>query len=259
MNIFWVVAHPEPRSLTGMLAREGRGSAEEMGHHVRVSDLYAMRWDPVVTGDDYGHPADERLVVADASRRAYERDGLPADVRAEQEKLRWADAVVLQFPLWWFGMPAILKGWVDRVFVEGFAYGVRGPDGRTRRYGDGLLAGKRALVVTTAGGPSPTFGPRGINGSIEELLFPLLHGVLFYVGADVLPPMLVAGADRLTRQDGERARAELRDRLSRIGTQEPLPYRAQHGGDYDDRLVLRPHIAPTAQGLAAHSSCGIPS
>ncbi|MCE0768051.1 NAD(P)H-dependent oxidoreductase [Pseudonocardia kujensis] len=254
MDVLWVVAHPEPRSLTGVLAAEGRAALEEQGHEVAVSDLYAMRWNPVLTRLDYGLDGEERLVVSAAARRAFDAGTLPPEVRAEQDKLRRADALVLQFPLWWFGMPAILKGWVDRVFVDGFAYGVRGPDGRTRRYGDGVLAGKRALVVTTTGGPDPVFGSRGINGHAEELLFPLLHGTLFYAGATVLPPLLVPGADRFTEADGARAVAALRERLTGLRTDAPLPFRPQHGGDYDEHLVLRPHLAPGRTGLAVHTA-----
>lgn len=259
MNVLWVIAHPEPRSLTASLAADGRAALEEEGHAVRVSDLYAMGWNPVVAGVDYGQAPDERLHVGAASERAYRAGGLPADVVAEQEKLRWADALVLQFPLWWFGMPAILKGWVDRVFVEGFAYGVRGDDGRTRRYGDGVLAGTRALVVTSAGGPQPVFGPRGINGPVDDLLFPLLHGTLFYAGAQVLPPLLLAGADRFTDEDAARARKELRERLAGLASDAPLAFRPQRGGDYDEHLVLLPHLAPGRAGLAVHRGDPVPS
>lgn len=252
MNVFWVVAHPEPQSLTMSLARDGRRVLEEAGHQVVTSDLYASRFDPVVTAAEYSIGAEERLFVSSASRRAHETGALPVEIRTEQDRIRAADVLVLQFPLWWFGMPAILKGWIDRVFVEGFAYGVRGDDGRTRRYGDGVLAGKRAQVITTTGGPGPAFGPRGINGELEQLLFPLLHGTLFYAGASVLPPLLIAGADRFHDQHWSEASAALRTRLSGLETVSPLPYRAQHGGDYDDRLVLRTEVAPGVVGLAAH-------
>lgn len=66
---------------------------------------------------------------------------------AEQEKLLWADTIIFQFPLWWYTMPAILKGWVDRVFTYRFAYGV-GEHSDTKygeRFGEGTLAGRRAL------------------------------------------------------------------------------------------------------------------
>lgn len=67
--------------------------------------------------------------------------------------------LVFQFPLWWAGVPAILKGWFDRVLVQGFAFGLTAPDGRVRRYGEGGLGGKRALVITTIGARASAFGP----------------------------------------------------------------------------------------------------
>jgi NAD(P)H dehydrogenase (quinone) len=230
MNVLWIFAHPEPRSLGGALRDEGLATLRSLGHDVRESDLYAMGWNPVV----------EQVGTT------------PADVRAEQEKLAWADTVIVQFPLWWYGTPAILKGWFDRVFVKGYAYDVRGEDGRTLRYGEGVLAGKRALVVVTAGGREPSLGPRGVNGPLDELLFGLQHGTLFYAGMSVLPPLAVYGADRLS-QDGFTEAAELlRKRLRTLPTTPPLPFRTQNGGDYDRDFVLRPELAPGRAGMAVH-------
>jgi NAD(P)H dehydrogenase (quinone) len=253
MNVLWVFAHPEPRSLSGTLRADGVRALRELGHECRVTDLYAMGWNPVVDRADFTAEEGERLVVGAASERAHQGGTLSLDIRMEQDKLRWADAVVLQFPLWWYGMPAILKGWIDRVFVKGFAYGVRDPaTGRTRRYGDGLLRGTRALAVVTAGAPEATIGPRGVNGDIEQLLFPLLHGTLFYTGMDVLPPFVVAGADRMTDDGCADASARLRERLRALPDAAPIAFRAQNGGDYDDDLVLRPDVAPGRSGLAVH-------
>lgn len=246
MNILWTSAHPEPRSLNGALRDHGLETLRGLGHRVRESDLYAMGWNPVVGPADFGHDPRDRLLVGDASERAYAAGTLSPDIRAEQDKLRWADALVLQFPLWWHGMPAILKGWFDRVFVQGFAFGLPG----ARRYGDGGLAGRRALVVTTAGARPTGLGPRGIHGDAEELLFPLLHGTLFYSGMDVLPPLVIGGADRV-RTAGAAA-ARLDERLRGLGTDAPVPYRPEHGGDYDGDLVLRPHLAPGRAGLDVH-------
>ncbi|MEV5824323.1 NAD(P)H-dependent oxidoreductase [Spirillospora sp. NPDC052242] len=246
MNILWTFAHPEPRSLNGVLRDHGLETLRGLGHRVRESDLYAMGWNPVVGPADFGHDPRERLLVGDASERAHAAGTLGADIRAEQDKLRWADALVLQFPLWWHGMPAILKGWFDRVFVQGFAFGLPG----ARRYGDGGLAGRRVLVVTTAGARPTGFGPRGIHGDAEELLFPLLHGTLFYSGMDVLPPLVIGGADRV--QTADAAAARLDERLRGLETAEPVPYRPERGGDYDGDLVLRPHLAAGRAGLGVH-------
>ncbi|MET0135525.1 MAG: NAD(P)H-dependent oxidoreductase [Kibdelosporangium sp.] len=252
MNVLWILAHPEPRSLNGFLAAEGERALRAEGHQVEVSDLYAMGWDPVVDTAGYAHHPAERFQVAAAAKRAYESGALGADIRTEQEKINRADTIVIQFPMWWFGMPAILKGWFDRVWLQGYAYGLRGPGGEWIGYGDGFLAGKRALVVVTAGGSAWSYGERGIHGAVNELLFPLQHGTLFYAGANVLPPVLISGADRFTPEEGENAAKELRERLLAIPMTEPIPYRRQNGGAYDENRVLRPDTAPGLTGLGVH-------
>ncbi|MDH6623605.1 NAD(P)H dehydrogenase (quinone) [Streptomyces sp. LBL] len=252
MNVLWILAHPEPRSLNGYLAAQGQRALRAEGHHVEVSDLYAMGWNPVADAAGYAHDPAERFQVAAAAKQAYESGTLSADIRAEQEKINRADTIVVQFPMWWFGMPAILKGWFDRVWHQGFAYGLRGPNGEWIGYGDGFLAGKRAMAVVTMGGPPWFYGERGIHGAVDELLFGLQHGTLFYGGAEVLPPVLISGADRFTPEEGEAAAKELHERLLAIPTTEPIAYRTQNGGDYDHNLVLRPDVAPGLTGLGAH-------
>jgi NAD(P)H dehydrogenase (quinone) len=255
MNVLWIFAHPEQQSLNGALRRDGLRLLRSLGHHVRMSDLYAMGWKATVDGDDFPDSTpEEPLVVTSESKRAFRAGSLSPDIRAELDKLRWADTVVFQFPLWWYGMPAILKGWFDRVFVKGFAYGVRDPDcpSRSLRYGEGNLQGKRALVLVTAGSPEPALGPRGVNGELEQVLFPLLHGTLWYVGMSVLPPVAVYGADRVGPEEYVDIAHDLRTRLTWLEETPPLPYRHQNGGDYDDRLVLRPEHEPGASGLAVH-------
>ncbi|MDN5855885.1 MAG: NAD(P)H-dependent oxidoreductase, partial [Actinomycetia bacterium] len=99
MNVLWVFAHPEPRSLSGALRDEGARALTEAGHAVRMSDLYAMGWKATVDVDDFGHhEPDERLRVSGQSKCAHQEGVLRDDIRAEQDKLDWADAVVVQFP-----------------------------------------------------------------------------------------------------------------------------------------------------------------
>lgn len=253
MKVLWIFAHPEQRSLSGALRDEGLRMLVDDCHEVQLSDLYAMRWNPVVDGEDFQHYGDERLIVTSASKRAYTSGKLSADIRVEQDKLAWADTVVVQFPFWWFGMPAILKGWFDRVFVKGFAYGVRDQrSDRTLRYGNGGLAGKRAMVVVTVGAPEIAIGPRGIHGDMNDVLFPLQHGTLWYSGMSVVPPLVVAGADHTSAAEYEESAAKLRDRLRSLPASTPLPFRHEDGGDYDENLVLRPNLAPGRAGLRIH-------
>ncbi|MFG3113070.1 NAD(P)H-dependent oxidoreductase [Streptomyces sp. NPDC048197] len=254
MKILWLFAHPDPRSLSGALKDEGLRALEAHGHEYRVSDLYAMKWNPVVDAPDYGHDPTDRLHVGPASEHAYHHGHLSPDIIEEQSKVTWADTVIVQFPLWWYGMPAILKGWFDRVFIRGFAFGHTDPEtGRPLRYGDGQLTGKRAMVITTAGARAATLGPRGVNGNLNDLLFPLQHGTLWYTGMSVLPPLLIPGADRTTPTAYATAATRLRERLRTLPTTEPLAFRHQNTGDYDDDLLLHPHLTPTPPtGPSAH-------
>lgn len=254
MKVLWVFAHPEQASLNGSLMQEGLGILEELGHEYQVSDLYAMKWKAALDRDDYTRDTEGRFSVSRASQQAFRTGTLSADIVAEQRKLEWADLIVLQFPLWWYSVPAILKGWIDRVFVKGFAYGIVDPEnpGRTLRYGDGPLAGKKALTILTSGSPPAALGPRGINGQLDQVLFPLLHGTLWYVGIAPLAPMCLYGADRFSDHEFASATAELRRRIEAIDDEEPIPFRRQNGGEYDADLVLRPELAPGATGISVH-------
>jgi len=254
MKILWVSAHPEPRSLNASLMADGLRALTAGGHETRVSDLYAMGWNPVLDAPDVrpGGDPGERLRVGAEQERAYRARELSPDIAAEQRKIAWADALVIQFPLWWFGPPAILKGWFDRVLVQGFAFGVQDDQGRTRRYGDGGLAGKRVLTVTSVGARESGFGPRGIHGDLSEILFPLLHGTYWYTGMDALPPFAVYGADRMTADGYESCAQALRERLRALPAEAPLAYRREHSGDYDADLVLDPSIVPGRSGVAVH-------
>jgi len=257
MNILIVFAHPEPRSLNGALRDVAVQELEAQGHVVRVSDLYAEGWKSEVDRDDFPPLAPEaRLMPAAASKATFKAQALTPDVAAEIEKLLWADVLILQFPLWWFSMPAILKGWVDRVYAYGFAYGV-GEHSDQRwgdRYGEGTLAGKRAMLVVSAGGWAEHYAPRGVNGAIDDLLFPINHGILYYPGYEVLPPFVTYRTDRLDEAGFEPVAAALRERMRTLSTTAPIAYRPQNGGDYlIPSMQLRPGLGdPNAGGLALH-------
>lgn len=257
MKVLLVFAHPEPRSLNGALRDVAVQVLEAEGHEVRVSDLYADGWKSEVARADFTQLApDARLRVAAASAEAFAAGALTADVRAEHERLLWADALILQFPLWWYTMPAILKGWVDRVYAYGFAYGVgeHSDDHWGDRFGEGTLAGKRAMLIVTTGGWETHYAARGINGPIDHLLFPINHGILYYPGYEVLPPFVAYRVDRLDDAGFARVAERLRERMRTFATTAPIPYRRQNGGDYlIPSLELRPGLGdPDAAGFALH-------
>jgi NAD(P)H dehydrogenase (quinone) len=256
MNVLLVYAHPEPRSLNGSLRDFAVQRLEAAGHTVRVSDLYAMQWKAAIDADDStAHEPGARFHPSLESKHAYANGLQSQDIADEQDKLRWADALILQFPLWWFSMPAILKGWVDRVYAYGFAYGVgEHSDARWgNRYGEGAMAGKRAMMIVTTGGWESHYAPRGINGPMDDVLFPIQHGVLYYPGFDVLPPFVVYRTSRVDDARYATVRDELGRRLDDLWTMAPIPYRRQNAGDYEiPALTLRAGIAPERSGFAAH-------
>ncbi|GAB3484688.1 NAD(P)H-dependent oxidoreductase [Azotobacter salinestris] len=256
MNILLVHAHPEPQSLNGSLKDFSVKRLEKAGHVVQVSDLYAMHWKATFDADDStDRRADTRFDPALDSRRAFESGTQSQDIAREQDKLRWADALILQFPLWWFSMPAILKGWVERVYAYGFAYGV-GEHSDSHwgdRYGEGTLAGKRAMLIVTAGGWESHYGPRGINGPIDDILFPIQHGILFYPGFEVLPPFVIYRTGRMGEVRFSTICEALGQRLDDLWKTAPIPFRPQNAGAYlIPELTLRPDIAPDRSGFAAH-------
>ncbi|UVI36268.1 NAD(P)H-dependent oxidoreductase [Brevibacterium spongiae] len=270
-SILWLSAHPESRSLNGSLRKTGVAHLRRHGHTVLESDLYAMDWDPVLRPRDGGHdvetddPSTEAAESADKSARSLDRFRVSADTRTayrtdtqhsevvrEQEKLRRADAIVVQFPLWWYGMPAILKGWFDRVFVSGFAFGTDEATGRRLRFEQGPFTGKRTLIVTTLGDRPHAIGPRGKSGELNELLFGLLHGTFAYTGMSVLDPFAVPSADQI--DDITPISTRLIDRLDGLFTEPPIPYRPQFTGDYTPEWELAPHVRPGEHGVRIHTA-----
>lgn len=250
-TVLWISAHPSTDSLNHALTSEGIETLSASGTAVVHSDLYRMGWNPILDGESLGETA-ESFHATNSVRRAYMDERMPADVCAEQDKIRAADAVVLQFPLWWYGVPAILKGWFDRVLHAGFAFGID-PQTRTRlRFENGPFRGKRALVITTLGDRPQAIGPRGKSGEIHELLFGLLHGTLAYTGFAVLEPLAIPSADRLTDSEFRDVRVEVESRLSQIFTSKPIPYRPQFAGEYTEEWALADHVLPGQTGLSIH-------
>jgi NAD(P)H dehydrogenase (quinone) len=251
-NALWVYAHPRHGSLNGRLFQEGRTALAEQ-YTVATSDLHAQGFTPVLSDDDIGTLAGASGNLAELLGEAHARGQLTPEVMAEQAKLAAAELLVVQFPLWWYGMPAMLKGWIDRVFTSGFAFGDLDPElGVPRRYGDGGLSGRRALVIVTAGEDARSIGPRGISGDLDALLFPLTHGVLWYVGIEALELHVIYDADNLDSAGVEREVQRLRDRIRAIHMEPARPFRSLRDGDYAGTRALRSDLLPGRTDLEIH-------
>jgi NAD(P)H dehydrogenase (quinone) len=121
------------------------------------------------------------------------------------------------------------------------------------RYGEGTLAGKRAMLMVTMGGWASHYEPRGVNGPIDDILFPIHHGVLYYPGYDVLPPFLVYRTGRMDEARYTQIREALGARLDALEQTAPIAFRPQNGGAYRiPALTLHEDIAPDRTGFAAH-------
>lgn len=232
MNVFIVYAHHEPKSFNGALRDAAVDTFERRGHVVQVSDLYAMSFRAAATGADFHGRLDPLCLKYQAEQRhAQECGTLAIDIVEEQEKLRWCDLLILQFPLWWFSLPAILKGWVDRVFTMGFAYG------GGAWYDNGGLRGRRAMLSLTTGGAEAAYGPNGINGDIERVLYPIQHGVLYFVGFEVLRPFIAWSPANRSAADREAMLINFRERLRYLDEENAIEFPRLE--DYDEDLQLR--------------------
>ncbi|AJO78224.1 NAD(P)H-dependent oxidoreductase [Pseudomonas chlororaphis] len=219
MNVLIVHAHPEPQSFTAALRDQARATLEAQGHQVQVSDLYAMQWNPVASAADFSSRENpDYLVYALEQRLGVKSQSIAADIRQELDKLLWADLLILNFPIFWFSAPAMLKGWIDRVLVSGVCYGGK------RFYDQGGLAGKKALVSVTLGGREHMFGEGAIHGPLEDMLRPILRGTLAYVGFEVLQPFVAWHVPYISEQARGEFLERYRQRLEGLDAERPLVF-----------------------------------
>ncbi|MDR3669729.1 MAG: NAD(P)H-dependent oxidoreductase [Holophaga sp.] len=237
MRTLIVYAHEEHHSFNAAMKNLAVRTLEEAGHSVVVSDLYWMKFKAVADGEDFLERRDKSFLKRQMEEQAAVALGtLAHDIVVEQQKLLAADLVIFQFPLWWFSVPAILKGWVDRVMTMGFAYGPGG-----MRYDQGGLKGRKAMLALTTGSPEQGYRERGQNGPMEQILFPIQHGILYFCGLSVLPPFVVYGPAHL----GQEARAaeleRYRQYLLALDTLETLPFHPL--AHYDEGGQLKPELS----------------
>ena len=236
MNVFIVFAHPEPASFSAALKDEAVATLARAGHAVTVSDLYAIGWNPALGPQEFDHDRAnaEFLDLSREQEHAHRNASHAADVRAEQAKVAAADLVLFHFPVWWFGMPAILKGWVDRVFARGFAYSAG------RKYERGHFKGKRAMLCITTGTASTLYEPDGIDGDLLHVLWPIHNGMLAYTGFTVLPPCVAWMPGRVDATARAAYLTAYRERLESLDATEPLFFHPWE--DYDESQRLKPDV-----------------
>jgi NAD(P)H dehydrogenase (quinone) len=182
MKILVVVDHPERHAFARRLAERFAAGAAEAGHEVTLADLHEEGFDPRMRPEDLAF---------------YRGTGpRPPGIGKEQERVDAADALVLVFPLYWWSMPALMKGWIDRVFTGGWAYG-NGEDGKVR----GLMTDRPVLLLMTAGSDAAGLDRHGYR---DAMLAQMVRGIFGYCGIrDVRPVWFhdVESPDAAIRRD----------------------------------------------------------
>jgi NAD(P)H dehydrogenase (quinone) len=193
MKILLVVAHPRPESLTFHAARAFAEAATENGHEIEWADLVAEKFDPVLREQDEPDWGNAQKTYSDAVLR-------------EMARIERNEATVMVFPVWWWSMPAILKGWIDRVWNHGWAYG--GAD----------YPHRRVWMIALGGVKEPDYSKRGYDTAMRTQLE---TGILSYCQIaeprlEILYGSLEGGPDQdLILKNAARLGAELGKSASR--------------------------------------------
>lgn len=182
-----IYAHPNAASLNNLFKQTIEEALRIQMHEVVVRDLYQLNFDPVLSLEDM----------------AGQRKGMVSEaIRREQEYITWAEAVTFIYPIWWTGMPAILKGYIDRVFSYGFAY--RYDKGVQK----GLLAGKAAYIINSHGKSKIEYQEIGMDNALKLTSD---KGIYTYCGFDVKRHFFFDRADRVTAETIEAWKTEIVD------------------------------------------------
>ncbi|MGF1922908.1 MAG: NAD(P)H-dependent oxidoreductase [Bacteroidia bacterium] len=168
-----IYAHPNDKSLNHLFMQTAVDSLQDQNHEIEIRDLYSLDFNPTLSLEDM----------------AGQRNGIVAsDVKQEQAYISWAEQITFIYPIWWTGMPAIMKGYIDRVFSYGFAY--RYDQGVQK----GLLTGKKAIVINTHGKSKAEYEGIGMD---KALLLTSDKGIFTYCGLEMSEHLFLDRADRV--------------------------------------------------------------
>ncbi|MFH1459419.1 MAG: NAD(P)H-dependent oxidoreductase [Candidatus Omnitrophota bacterium] len=148
MKYLIIYAHPNPQSFNHAIKDRVEAKLKKEKKKYSVRELYAIEWNPVLGGADF---------------EVMQGGKTPDDIKTEQKYIKEAEVLIVIHPIWWFGMPAVLKGYIDRVFSYGFAYEV-GPEGIK-----GLLSDKKVVIINTTGGTQENYLKFGFKDALENI------------------------------------------------------------------------------------------
>jgi NAD(P)H dehydrogenase (quinone) len=189
MKILIVYAHPNANSFNHFLKDKAIAFLKNAQHDVIVSDLYKNKFNPVASWEDFTlAPESFEQQYFMSQKTAYKQNALTQDIQLEIEKIIWADHIIFQFPLWWFSVPAILKGWFDRILVKGFSYDT----GKT--FSEAFLKGKTSSLIVTTQSPESAYQLNGVHQTTIETFLHPIQQTLKFVGIKPILPFIFYGA-----------------------------------------------------------------
>ncbi|WP_440946127.1 NAD(P)H-dependent oxidoreductase [Methanosarcina sp. T3] len=213
MKVLYVYAHPEPKSFNAAMKDTAIAALQEKGHEVKLSDLYAMEFNPVLKASDFPERKNPDFFNPFLEAiRASKTGAFSPDIKEEMEKVKWADLLIFQFPIYFTAMPAIMKGWIDRVLAPGFGFNPI----TNSAYDTGLFKGKSAMLTFTTGSPKEVYSEGGTHGDIHKHLESITHCVFEFMGMKVLPSFTVYEASSMTKERGAEELDGYRKRISEL-------------------------------------------
>ncbi len=257
MRTHIVLAHPETKSFNAHLSCISQQVLGSAGYRTTLSDLYAMDFDPREGPHHYSSRKDAEVFHAQTEQRFnVGNETLPPEVDSEIQFLLECDLLVVHFPLWWFGMPAILKGWMDRVFVYGRMYR------SVMRYDTGICSRKKMIACVTTGATEESCSHNGREGDTRLHLWPILFPFR-YLGFDVLQPEIfhgVGGVAFIEGHEGGLSTLEAysnrwKDALETLPSRPLVEYNRDEDFDERKRLVSD---APVYSPFVRHNTSAIP-
>lgn len=190
MNHLIVLAHPNPASLCTAICNKLADVSTRRGHEVEIRDLYRLNFNPVLSAEDF---------------KQLRAGTTPKDIATEQQHLKKADVITLVFPLWWTGYPAILKGWIDRVLQNGFAFTFSQKDGVIPR-----LTGKKVQLITTMGSSVDEYEK---NGLMDAMAMTIGDNVWSFCGCEDAGLIALGDVPGMTETERQKLLQDLTETL----------------------------------------------
>lgn len=157
-----VLGHPKANSLSTAYKNELQRLTEVAGHGFVVRDLYNIGFNPVLGEEDF---------------LTFAKGEVPEDIRLEQDYILGADLITFIYPIWWAGMPAMMKGYIDRVFSRGFAYDITGL-GEIKK----LLTGKKVIILNNFGTSYEQYDKSGMLQAMRKVCD---RGIFDFCGMEI--------------------------------------------------------------------------